>query len=500
MSEGSADVVVPTEPEAVALELKRWGADFKDTEQPDKSQKKVTPRFPFRPELNSHLAFFRGGFTNIEADALVVPTSERLDLVGGPHEVLRKLGGEGYQAALTTMGHCRMSEVKLSKGFGIFAHNVVHTVGPRYNAKYTTAAVNALNKCYLNSLQACVDNGFRTAVFLPLHSDDKNYPVKAGAAIACRTLRRFLEHHPDKLDCIVLCLENDTYYDAYQEIMPQYMPRSEAEAIIGEGKLPADVGNEWGEDAVKERSIRISALPGMDADEFDAEVEEEDEAPMVVSEETTRLELAQKKASPDVRVLAAASDPTSADYVPQIYLQFLEQASSEDISALEAAKFLYVCGCDQEGRKLVVFNGGALAQMNGPRALVLPYIAKQLDTVSHSQFTIVYFHSPLANNAESISWIHDMAAMFPRRYFVNMRMAVVYATFWLKMHLRINRLADLWDIQDVSFYDDIRELFTSIPGVDTITIPSSILRADQSIIINRVGESASAVPSFTEGL
>ena len=42
-------------------------------------------------------------------------------------------------------------------------------MGPRYNPKYESATINSLNKTYLNALQACVDSGYRTAVFLPLH-------------------------------------------------------------------------------------------------------------------------------------------------------------------------------------------------------------------------------------------------------------------------------------------------------------------------------------------
>jgi len=502
MTESTEEVREEIKPKVYASELKRWGADSKAEKEEESSGKKskkseVKLRFPYRPELNQHLAVYNGEFTTIDTDALVCPTGERFDHVGGPHEILRNCGGEEYAKAIVAMGHCRMSEVKLSKGFGICARNVIHTVGPRFNAKYTTAAVNALNKCYLNSLQASVDNGFKTLVFLPLHSDEKNYPVLSGAAIACRTLRRFLEHHPDKIDCIVLLLQDPKYYDAYMEILPQYMPRSHAEAVEAESKLPKDVGNEWGEDAVEERSIRICVLPGMNADDFDEE-EYEDEAPTVISDETTPLEISQKVASPDVRVLAAANDPTSADYIPQIYLQFLEQASSEDLSALEKAKFVYVSGMDMNKRKLVVFNSQAYSQPSVVKSQVLPYMAKLLDSVSHSPYTIIYFHSPLANSADSMTWLHDLAATFPKRYLTNLNIAVVYGTFWLRMHLRINRLADLWDVQDISYYDDLRELFTSVPGTETIKIPQEYIDSDKSIIVTST-KVDSGVSDFQNG-
>ena len=493
----TAEEQCAAEPEAYAADLERWGAHVEsapedEEEEEARGKRAKAVRFPCRPELNARLAVYHGDYARVDADALVCPTSERLDGVGGAHERLRRLGGASYAAALAALGHCRMSEVKVSLAYGVCARHVIHTVGPRYNSKYTTAAVNALNKCYLNALQACVDSGYRTAVFLPLHTDDKNYPVRAGAAVACRTLRRFLEHHPDKLDCIVLCDGGDAAYAAaYAAELPLYLPRSAAEARAAEAALPADVGNEWGEDAVEERSIRISALPGMGADDFDAEDADADEAPTVVGDAAVPLALAQKKASPDARVLAAASDPTSPDYVPPAYVQLLDQAAADDLAALDRARFAYVCGRDGSaagagtaGRAFVVFNAQAYAAPGVAKARVLPYLARLLDAVSRAPFTLVYLHSPLANSADALAWLHDIAAVFPRRYLLHMRLAVVYSTFWLRMHLRINRLADLWDIPDISYYDNLAALFAAVPGADTISVPPEIARSDPSIVPN----------------
>jgi len=47
---------------------------------------------------------------------------------------------------------CRTGEAKLTKGHRLAARSVIHTVGPRYNAKYRTAAENALYNCYRNIL------------------------------------------------------------------------------------------------------------------------------------------------------------------------------------------------------------------------------------------------------------------------------------------------------------------------------------------------------------
>ena len=47
---------------------------------------------------------------------------------------------------------CRTGEAKLTKGYQLPSRYVIHTVGPRFNAKYKTAAENALFSCYRSVL------------------------------------------------------------------------------------------------------------------------------------------------------------------------------------------------------------------------------------------------------------------------------------------------------------------------------------------------------------
>lgn len=43
---------------------------------------------------------------------------------------------------------CRTGEVRVTHGHSLPARNIIHTVGPKYNIKYQSAAENTLYTCY----------------------------------------------------------------------------------------------------------------------------------------------------------------------------------------------------------------------------------------------------------------------------------------------------------------------------------------------------------------
>lgn len=63
---------------------------------------------------------------------------------------------------------------------------IIHSVGPRYNERYRTAAENALHSCYRNSMRLLKEEGLRTIAFPPLYAPRKGYPRVDAAHIALR--------------------------------------------------------------------------------------------------------------------------------------------------------------------------------------------------------------------------------------------------------------------------------------------------------------------------
>ena len=61
---------------------------------------------------------------------------------------------------------------------------MIHTVGPRYNDKYKTAAENALHNCYRSVLQVLTENKLRTVGFCVINAPKRGYPREEAAHVA----------------------------------------------------------------------------------------------------------------------------------------------------------------------------------------------------------------------------------------------------------------------------------------------------------------------------
>jgi hypothetical protein len=151
--------------------------------------------------------------------------------------------------------------------------------------KYSTAATNALSHCYRGALECCVEAKKRSIAIPVVYSENKGFPRDHAAHVATRTVRRFLENWPGKIDAVVLCLSSrdaEMYVGkgnvpgtrgsangdwsavpvlADVGTLAAYFPRDDDEARRGELVLPEDIGNEHGEMNIGERAITIDRFP-----------------------------------------------------------------------------------------------------------------------------------------------------------------------------------------------------------------------------------------------
>jgi len=93
---------------------------------------------------------------------------------------------------------------------------VIHTVGPMWQGGARGEA-NLLQDCYWNSLLLASELGVRTIAFPAISTGAYGYPLREAAAIALRTVKKFLVER-DFLDRVVFVLFTASDLAAYEKV------------------------------------------------------------------------------------------------------------------------------------------------------------------------------------------------------------------------------------------------------------------------------------------
>lgn len=360
--------------------------------------------FPINEELNRKIALWVGDMTCLNAHAIVNSTNENLtDKSPLSQRIVTRAGPQMKRDLLNEIQSCRTGEAKLSKGYNLPARFVIHTVGPKYNVKFHTAAETALHSSYWRVLQTLPEHGLRTLGLCPIHSMRRSYPPQEGARIALRTIRRFLEQHGDTVDLLVLAVEG-TEVGTYEQLLPLYFPRTAMEEQLACRHLPKDVGGPRGEPLLPERGIRIVDKPfGEEAGEEEKEL---DPGPLMEGSVCVgRTAFARMQGDVDRQNSRTVNDPMTREVQrSHRYTRLLRKARQEDLRTVREARFFYEAGRDRRGRPVFVFVARRFQGLDQEQVLL--QVLLSLDSVSQP-FVAVYLHTGAQEPPELEALLRD---------------------------------------------------------------------------------------------
>lgn len=227
----------------------------------------ISSPFPYRKDVNNKVILWKGDVVLLRCTAIVNTTNEALFDKNLISESIHLHAGPELRDELQKLKGCRTGEAKMTKGFNLAARFIIHTVGPRYNAKYRTAAESSLYSCYRSALLLAREHSMSSLGLCVINTPKRGYPLEDATNIALRTVRRFLEKHGDTIEKVVFAV-TDAEEITYLKLMPLYFPRSVEEERRCLPILPADVGNAEGEPVIAERQIRILDKPGIQHCEY----------------------------------------------------------------------------------------------------------------------------------------------------------------------------------------------------------------------------------------
>eukprot|EP00667_Euglena_gracilis_P008526 EG_transcript_8642 len=485
-------------------------------------------KFPCATDINDIVALWQGKVWQLQCDAIVNAAEEFYNDRRNPvSDAIFKAAGPNLELEVTQSAiesnpsnnpvGCRTGDAIITNAYLLPCCKVIHTVGPRFNEKYRTAAENMLHSCYRTCLQTLVENNMHTIAFSCIHSDRKNYLIRDAAPIVLRTIRRFLERYPGKIQRVVLVVQSTVEYSVYEEQMKLYFPRSKAEERQARSFLPEDTGNEIGETVTAERMIRISPTPGPGGEATTSLIQ----ATLARDRARTALHCGASPAVPEGEIdtkaiarpalgefgrvcvitgsssLAAVDDGfrsmqgdpdarkkevlgSAEQEAVLIYSRYLRKAQTENFSDIDAAKVIYKCGPDVASRPTIALVGSHLpSDKCWPRLLL--YFIKILDSVVEKDYTVVYFHHGLRHRPD-LGWLRRTYQILPEKYKKNLKALHIVHPSWL-----VNLcLAFMWPFVSERFWSkvtqvhDLRQLYAFVPP-QSISVPDEVLRHNQQL-------------------
>lgn len=160
--------------------------------------------------------------TTLAADAIVNAANETLLGGGGVDGAIHRAAGPGLLAACRALPQalpgvrCPTGEARITRGFGLPARWVIHTVGPVWRGGGRGEA-GLLASCHRNALRLAREHGAHHIAFPAISCGVFGYPAPLAAAVATATLRAELLRDPSPE--IVLCCYSESMRAVFQHAL-----------------------------------------------------------------------------------------------------------------------------------------------------------------------------------------------------------------------------------------------------------------------------------------
>jgi O-acetyl-ADP-ribose deacetylase (regulator of RNase III) len=167
----------------------------------------------------TRIEVIKGDITTIEADAIVNAANSSLRGGGGVDGAIHKAAGPELLEECKTLGTCETGDSKITRGYGLKAKHVIHTVGPVW-AGGDREEYNLLASCYRTSLQLAKENNIRSIAFPAISTGAFGFPKELAAMIAMQETKRFLSKNelPEKVIFVVF---DESNYNIYSNQLDQ---------------------------------------------------------------------------------------------------------------------------------------------------------------------------------------------------------------------------------------------------------------------------------------
>jgi O-acetyl-ADP-ribose deacetylase len=165
------------------------------------------------------LLVVEGDITRQQVEAIVNAANTTLLGGGGVDGAIHRAAGPGLLEECRALGGCPTGEAKITKGYGLPAKWVIHTVGPVWRGG-EHGEDELLARCYRNSLRLVQEHGIRSVAFPSISTGTYGFPMSRAARIAIAEIRKFLETDHSVEKVLLICFGRSahvSFLDALQD-------------------------------------------------------------------------------------------------------------------------------------------------------------------------------------------------------------------------------------------------------------------------------------------
>ena len=163
----------------------------------------------FEPKNEILIEVVQGDITALHVDAIVNAAQESLLGGGGVDGAMHRSAGPALDEECRLLGGCETGSAKATKGYGLPAKYVIHTVGPVWRQRHLDGTEDRLlASCYRQSLEVASQLGVKSIAFPAISTGIYGFPKQRAAEIAINEVRNY-EGSIEKV--VFVCFDAETY-------------------------------------------------------------------------------------------------------------------------------------------------------------------------------------------------------------------------------------------------------------------------------------------------
>lgn len=164
-----------------------------------------------------NIRVIEGDITKFQGDAIVNAANTTLMGGGGVDGAIHRAAGPALYAACEKFHGCPTGEARITGGFDLPAHYIIHTPGPVWHGG-NNGEPQLLANSYRHSLELAEKYHCRTVAFPSISTGVYSFPLDQAAKIAITTIRKFLQNARSVEEVTMVCFDPDTK-KAYQRAL-----------------------------------------------------------------------------------------------------------------------------------------------------------------------------------------------------------------------------------------------------------------------------------------